>query len=183
MNKQLFALLIGATLLLGVISTTVTHAVAEDSKVMKSKKTETKNIVKKDTKTTKPKKAESKESGAGMHGTKFLSGTATSVQDPGVGHETHQLAVILPPSDKVYHGILTYSASENIQLVALHGPLKAGEDKGQATWSPDGKTKFALTFIDPANAMGTWEFSGNAIAVHTKNTTPFTVSYSVDAGQ
>ena len=25
-----------------------------------------------------------------------------SVQDPRVGHETHQIAIILPPSDKVY---------------------------------------------------------------------------------
>jgi len=114
---------------------------------------------------------------------KTKTGTITSVQDPGVGHESHQLAIILPPSDKTYTGILTYSASENIQLVALHGPLAPGEDVGQKTWTPDGKTKFALTFVDPENSMGTWAFSGNALAVHTKNTEPFTVSYSVFAGQ
>ncbi|MGI0082385.1 MAG: hypothetical protein ACREAG_03660 [Nitrosopumilaceae archaeon] len=111
------------------------------------------------------------------------SGTLTSVQDPGQGHATHQLAIILPPSDKTYTGILTYSASENIQLVALHGPLAEGEDKGQPIWTPDGKTKFALTFVDPANSMGTWAFSGNALAVHTMKTAPFQVSYSVAAGQ
>ena len=109
------------------------------------------------------------------------TGTITSVQDPGVGHESHQLAIILPPSDKTYTGVLAYSASENIQLVALHGPLASGEDTGQKIWSPDGKTKFALTFVDPQNSMGTWVFSGNALAVHTKNTEPFTVSYSVVA--
>jgi ribosomal protein S11 len=111
------------------------------------------------------------------------SKTITSVQDPGMGHETHQLAIILPPSNQTYSGILTYSASEEVQLVALHGPLAEGEDVGQATWSPDGKTKFALTFIDPKTSMGSWEFSGNALAVHTKKTTPFTVSYSVVAEQ
>ena len=111
------------------------------------------------------------------------TGTLTSMQDPGVGHETHQLAIILPPSDKPYTGLLTYSASEPIQLVALHGPLAEGEDTGQAIWTPDGKTKFALTFVDNNAAAGTWLFSGNALAVHTKNTTPFTVSYSVVAGQ
>ena len=111
------------------------------------------------------------------------TGTLTSMQDPGVGHETHQLAIILPPSDKPYTGLLTYSASEPIQLVALHGPLAEGEDAGQAIWTPDGKTKFALTFVDDNAAAGTWFFSGNALAVHTKNTTPFTVSYSVVAGQ
>ena len=111
------------------------------------------------------------------------TGTLTSIQDPGVGHESHQLAIILPPSDKPYTGVLTYTASENIQLVSLVGPLADGEDKGQPIWTPDGKTKFALTFVDPANAAGTWAFSGNALAVHTMNTAPFTVSYSVTATQ
>jgi hypothetical protein len=109
--------------------------------------------------------------------------TITSMVDPGVGHETHQLAIILPPSDKTYSGLLTYSASEPIQLVALHGPLAEGEDAGQAIWTPDGTTKFALTFVDSKAAAGTWKFAGNALAVHTLNTEPFTVSYSVVAGQ
>ena len=111
------------------------------------------------------------------------TGTITSMVDPGVGHETHQLAIILPPSDKAYSGLLTYSASEPIQLVALHGPLAEGEDAGQAIWTPDGTTKFALTFVDKESAAGTWKFAGNALAVHTLNTEPFTVSYSVVAGQ
>ncbi|HXV66063.1 MAG TPA: hypothetical protein VD731_02385 [Nitrosopumilaceae archaeon] len=112
-----------------------------------------------------------------------MTGTLESMVDPGMGHETHQLAIILPPSEKTYSGILTYSASEPIQLVALHGPLGPGEDKGQAIWTPDGKTKFALTFVDDKSAMGTWIFAGNALAVHTMNEEPFTVSYSVVAGQ
>ena len=103
-----------------------------------------------------------------------------SVTDPGIGHEQHQLAIILPPSDNVYSGNLMYDASENIQLVALHGPLAEGKDKGQAIWTPDGETKFALTFVDPMNAKGEWQFAGNAIAVHTKNPTPFIVDYKVD---
>lgn len=103
-----------------------------------------------------------------------------SVTDPGIGHEQHQLAIILPPSDKVYSGKLMYDASENIQLVALHGPLSDGDDKGQAIWTPDGETKFALTFVDPKNAKDEWQFAGNAIAVHTKNPTPFIVDYKVN---
>ena len=118
-----------------------------------------------------------------VHEYKTVTGTMQSVQDPGVGHEEHQLAIILPPSEKTYHGFMTYAASEPIQLVALHGPLGPGEDKGQPTWTPDGKTKFALTFIDPKTNMGTWDFTGNAIAVHTKNPNEFTVSYSVAAGE
>jgi len=112
-----------------------------------------------------------------------MTGTLNSMLDPGIGHETHQLAIILPPSENVYSGILTYSASEPIQLVALHGPLADGEDMGQAIWTPDGETKFALTFVDPETNMGMWAFAGNALAVHTMNEEQFTISYSVVAGQ
>jgi len=109
--------------------------------------------------------------------------TLESVKDPGIGHETHSIVIILPPSEMTYSGILTYSASEPIQLVALHGPLAEGEDKGQPIWAPDDKTKFGLTFVDKETNMGTWKFAGNALAVHTKNLDGFTVSYSVVAGQ
>ena len=108
--------------------------------------------------------------------------TIESMQDPGIGHETHQIVIILPPSEDPYAGLLTYSASEPIQLIALHGPLGPGEDAGQAIWTPDGETKFALTFIADQPPMGTWKFAGNALAVHTMNTDPFTISYSVVAG-
>ena len=109
-----------------------------------------------------------------------ITGTIQSVQDPGMGHESHQLAVILSPSSDVYSGILSYSASENIQLVSLRGPIGPDEHP-EKTWSTDGSTIFEMTFVDPANKMGSWEFSGNAIALHTKNTTAFTASYSVSA--
>ena len=107
------------------------------------------------------------------------TGTIQSMLDPGIGHETHQIAILLPPSDKIYKGILSYDASEPIQLIALHGPLAEGEDNGQPIWTPDGETKFALTFIDPETSMGSWLFTGNALAVHTMNEEQFTVSYSV----
>lgn len=94
-------------------------------------------------------------------------GTVESMQDPGVGHEAHQLAIILPPSEKTYSGILYYSATENIQLVSLKGPLDPSKKYGGPTWTPDGKTIFALTFVDPNKSAGKWSFSGNALAVHT----------------
>jgi len=111
------------------------------------------------------------------------TGTIDSMIDPGIGHETHQLAIILPPSEMTYHGVLTYSASEPIQLVALHGPLAEGEDRGQAIWTPDGVTKFALTFVDADTNMGSWAFTGNALAVHTMNPDGFSISYSIVAGK
>jgi len=103
-----------------------------------------------------------------------------SMPDPGMGHESHHIAILLAPSSDVYSGILSYSASEKIQLVTLRGPIGADE-KPAKTWTPDGETIFELTFVDPKNAMGSWEFSGNALAVHTMHTNQFTVSYSISA--
>ncbi len=105
---------------------------------------------------------------------------AESILDPGVGHGTHQLAILLAPSDKIYSGTLQYDASEPIQLVSLKGPLGPGEDVGQPIWTPDGETKFALTLVDNKSAKGTWEFEGNALAVHTFRTSTFIVDYKVD---
>ncbi len=104
----------------------------------------------------------------------------TSATDPGVGHESHQLALILPLSNKVYSGTLHYDATEPVQLIALHGPLGIGEDKGQSIWSPDGESKFAMTIVNFDNAQGDWKFAGNALAVHTKKTEPFTVDYMAE---
>jgi plastocyanin len=108
------------------------------------------------------------------------TGTVTSTTDPGMGHESHQMAVILPESSDVYSGILSYSASENIQLVSLRGPIGSDEHP-EKTWTADGTNIFEMIFVDPANKMGSWEFSGNMIGIHTKNATAFTVSYSVSA--
>jgi hypothetical protein len=111
------------------------------------------------------------------------SGTLTSIQDPGQGHQTHQLAIILPPSAKPYHGILTYSASEPVQLVTLI-PINGTDNNGQLVYTIDGKTWYGLVFVDYYNtAMGTCSFAGNALAVHTVHITPFQVSYTVTAHQ
>jgi hypothetical protein len=107
------------------------------------------------------------------------SGTMTSVQDPGQGHEAHQIAVILPPTDKIYVGKVTFSASEQVQYITIHGPLAEGESRGQPIWSPMGETTYALTLIDNGEKSGGWYFAGNALALHTMHDTPFTATYSV----
>jgi len=109
------------------------------------------------------------------------TGTVQSGPDPGIGHESHSLAIILPPRDIPYQGgFFAYSASENIQLVALHGPLGPGDNMGQPIWSPDGETNFALTLIDNVGDNGVWTtFSGNALALHTMNPDGFTASYAI----
>ena len=107
------------------------------------------------------------------------SGTVTSLQDSGMGHKTHQLAVILPPSENIYVGKLTFSASEPVQYVSLTGPIADEDIGGQLIWSPDDETNFALTFIDNGLSSGGWYFAGNALALHSMFSTPFSASYSV----
>ena len=107
------------------------------------------------------------------------SGTVTSSQDPAAGHESHQLAILLPPSENIYVGKITFSASEPVQYVSLIGPLDEMDIGGQPIWSPDDETTFALTFVDNGLRSGGWYFAGNALALHTMNDTPFTVTYSL----
>ena len=123
--------------------------------------------------------AEGTTSGAQNAFGRTNSGTITSGIDPGVGHEGHQIAILLPPSDNAYIGRVSFSASEQVQFVTIHGPISPEDDNGQATWSPDGgETVYALTFIDNGLKSGGWFFAGNALALHTMHDTPFSASWS-----
>jgi len=108
------------------------------------------------------------------------TGTVHSIQDPGIDHENHSIALILEPRDIPYQGgVISYSASEDVQLVALVGPLTDDEMLGQPTWTADGETHYALTIIEGSN-MGVWNtFSGNALALHTMNPDGFTATYTI----
>ncbi len=110
---------------------------------------------------------------------RVLSDTFTSSVDPGMGHDTHQISILLPPSDKTYIGRLTFSASEPVQYVTLIGPLGPGENAGQKTWTPDGETFYALVLVDNGQSSGGWAFAGNALALHTMGSEPFTATVSV----
>lgn len=131
--------------------------------------------------TTSPKVSSSvteKKTHYTMH---ITSDTVTSITDPLIGHESHQLATILPFSDKIYTGTVTFAASEKVQLVVLHGPLGIDESRGQPTvTTPDG-VKYALTFVDLDSSAGSAKFAGNMLALHTLTTEPFDVTYSVVA--
>src|SRR3989442_1558570 len=90
--------------------------------------------------------------------------TVTSTQDPGQGHDNEQMAIILPPSSgSIYHGSLTYSASEPVQVIILH-KINKDESKGQPTWTVDGNTLYAQTSIDSGSNGGTLDFSGSALS-------------------
>ncbi|MDX1440879.1 MAG: hypothetical protein R3237_00275 [Nitrosopumilaceae archaeon] len=105
--------------------------------------------------------------------------TITSTQDPGQGHEGHQLAIILLPSEgTIYDGSLTYTASEQVQVVVLH-EISVNDSKGQPIWTIDGDKIYGLTLIDSGNS-NSFEFTGAALALHSPNSKEFTATVSVD---
>ncbi|MCZ6583533.1 MAG: hypothetical protein O6746_01315, partial [Thaumarchaeota archaeon] len=106
--------------------------------------------------------------------------TITSSQDPGQGHSSHQVALILSPnSGTLFDGTLTYTASEPVQIAILH-EINREDAKDQPTWTVDGKTIYGLTLIDQGTNSGSIEFTGAALAIHTTNSQPFTTTVSVD---
>jgi hypothetical protein len=106
--------------------------------------------------------------------------TFTSSQDPGQGHESEQMAIILSPNNgTLYSGSLTYTASEPVQIVILHQIDKA-DAKGQPTWTVDGNTIFAETVVDPGTNAGSYDFTGAAVGLHSTNSDAFTTTVSVD---
>lgn len=118
--------------------------------------------------------------GAGSTKKIHFTETLTSSQDPGMGHESHQLALILSPNQgTLYDGSMTYTASEPVQIVVLHELIK-GQDKGQPTWTVDGETIYGLSLVNPGTSSGSFEFTGAALALHTSNSHEFTATVSVD---
>lgn len=106
--------------------------------------------------------------------------TVTSSQDPGQGHDTEQIAIVLAPNNgTLYHGSLTYTASKPVQVVILH-QIDKGDSKGQPTWTVDGNTIYAETTIGSNSNGGSLDFTGSAIALHSTNSSQFTATVSVD---
>ena len=106
--------------------------------------------------------------------------TITSTQDPGQGHSTEQMAIILQPNNNsIYYGTLTYSASKPVQVVIFH-QISKEESKGQPMWTVDGNTLYAQTMIDSNSDGGTLDFTGSALGLHSIKSDQFTVTVSFD---
>lgn len=106
--------------------------------------------------------------------------TVTSSQDLGIGHDSEQMAIILPPnSGSIYHGSITFSASQPVQIVILH-QIDKSDSKGQPTWTVDGNTFYAQTIIDSNSNSGSLDFTGSALGLHSTNSSQFTATVSVD---
>ena len=106
--------------------------------------------------------------------------TITSSQDPGQGHDNHQLALILSPNEgTLYDGSMTFTSSTPVQMVVLH-EITSKEAKGQPTWTVDGNSLYGLSLIDLQENSGSFEFTGAALALHSPNSKEFTTTVSVD---
>jgi len=109
--------------------------------------------------------------------------TVESMQDPGQGHETHQIAILLPPKEGVfYRGLLTFTATTPVEVVVLHD-IRQGE-KPPVTYTIDGEKKWSLSLIflggeNKGIESASLAFAGNALALHTLDGTPFAVTVSM----
>ena len=84
--------------------------------------------------------------------------TITSSQDPGLGHENHQLAVILSPNEgTIYDGSMTFTSSDLVKVVVLH-EINQNDVQGQDTWTVNENTIYGLSLIDPEKTSGSFEF-------------------------
>src|ERR671910_2453546 len=121
-------------------------------------------------------------------------GTVASGQDPLPGHESHELAFVLPPRSDggVYSGVLTYTASKPVEVVVLHNydpqnTTAIPEEYGTELTSPlpGGGGNIAITLFQPPYEAGinsaSVPFTGNGLALHTLEDDPFTATYTVNA--
>lgn len=104
--------------------------------------------------------------------------TITSSQDPGQGHESHQLALILSPNKgTIYDGSLTFTSNKPVQVMVLH-EITAEESLGQPVWTVDGESLYGISVIE-LGTSASYEFTGAALALHS-TTEKFTATVSVD---
>jgi len=114
-------------------------------------------------------------------------GTVTSTQDPLPGHESHQLALILPPRDDgaIYQGTLTYTASKPAEVVILQNfanETDVDPTYGGIATAPLGEGTVAISLLTPQYGpinAASLPFAGNALALHTLNGDPFAATYTV----
>ena len=106
--------------------------------------------------------------------------TITSSQDPGLGHEDHQLVLVLSPNEgTIYDGSMTFTSSDLVKIVVLH-EINQNDVQGQDTWTVNENTIYGLSLIDPEKKSGSFEFTGAGLALHSTNSKEFTTTVSVD---
>lgn len=105
--------------------------------------------------------------------------TVVSSPSPGLGHEGHQIAMILSPNEgTIYDGSMTYTSSANMQIVVLH-EISPDDARGQPTWTIDQETIYGWTLVNTESKAGSFEYTGAGLLLHTGGE-EFTATVSVD---
>ncbi len=117
--------------------------------------------------------------------------TAMSDTDPVPGHSAHQLVLAVPPREdgQIWSGTVTWTSSIPVDVVVLHAydPSMEIDERGEPLTAPspfsDGVIAITLVHPDSGSVVpsGTLSFTGSALAFHTIDGTPFTITYTVDA--
>jgi hypothetical protein len=116
--------------------------------------------------------------------------TSMFAQDPLPAHQAHQAVIAAPPREdgKIYSGVATFTASQPVKEVVLHGytPSQVSDQAhGEPVNAPFGNGKVSVSlmkqFIDTPINAGSFVFTGNALAFHTLDGKLFTITYTVDA--
>ena len=117
--------------------------------------------------------------------------TAMSDVDPVPGHSAHQLVLVIPPREDgmIWKGIITWTSNVPVDVVVLHeydSSMEIDERGGPLIApSPFKDGEIAITLVHPDSGSivpsGSLSFAGSALAFHTIDGTPFTVTYTVDA--
>lgn len=116
---------------------------------------------------------------AGSNKKYHFTETVVSSLSPGLGHESHQLAMILSPNQgTIYDGSVTFTSSQPVQIVVLH-EIDSEDAAGQPTWTIDSDTIYGWTLIE-AGKVGSFEYTGAALAFHNSAGDEFVVTASVD---
>jgi hypothetical protein len=141
------------------------------------------------------------QQGGQQQGRIVQQGTVTSSPVPLPGFEGQQRATILPLTEdgSIYSGVLTYTASEPVNVVILNvqdlnqterAILNATEEDGELgpllTAQLDNQTSLAVTQITPEYGdapapSASIAFAGNAVWLHLAEDTPFAATYAVTA--
>jgi hypothetical protein len=105
-----------------------------------------------------------------------------SVTHNAVGHESHQVVQLIEPKNNtLYKGIITFTSSIPIDVIAYHDVSKVADQLNKTAikpWIVNGKT-FVPTIIMKNVTSGTVDFVGSGIATHIPYNQTYDVVYSL----
>ena len=125
---------------------------------------------------------------------KTVSSTPASVSAPGL--KPHEVVFALPlrDDDKIWSGTVTFTASKPIEVEILHyyNPKDISNlhdepynavigDKRIAISQLRNIVELPLTINNSQISSGTFDFVGSALVFHKTDSTPFSITYSLDA--